>query len=112
MSASGQSEINAALAALARIRDYVGAGRAESARSSDRQLALVFLWANVGSLLKQFCRRTDIPRGTDPFAGPIKMRDRLIYSSVATLDREIVWDTCVIDGPRLRRVLSDLAAAV
>ncbi len=72
----GAAELDAALAALDRITERVAEGRVFFDRNEDRQLALVFLWTNVGSQLKQYCRRLDIPAGTEPFAGPIQMRDR------------------------------------
>jgi len=72
----GAAELDAALAALDRITERVAEGRVFFDRNEDRQLALVFRWTNVGSQLKQYCRRLDIPAGTEPFAGPIQMRDR------------------------------------
>jgi hypothetical protein len=81
-------------------------------RNEDRQLALVFLWATVGSQLKQYCRRLDIPAGTEPFAGPIQMRDKLVYGSVLALDAEVVSDTCVLNGPELHELVTDLRSAL
>ena len=108
----GRNELDAALAALERVSAYVDGGRASFDASTDRQLALVFLWANIGSQLKQYCRIRDVPPGTEPFAGPIQMRDRLVYGSVLTLDSEVVWHTCVIDGPALRELIDDIRSAL
>ncbi|HNI33876.1 MAG TPA: hypothetical protein PLV93_00680 [Microthrixaceae bacterium] len=110
--APGVTELEAALAALDRIAERVAEGRASFNRNKDRQLALVFLWANVGSQLKQYCRRLDVPAGTEPFAGPIQMRDKLIYGSVRALDPEVVWDTCVLNGPELHELLTNIRSAL
>ncbi len=72
---------------------------------------MVYLWANIGSQLKQYCRLAGIPLGTEPFAGPIQMRDKLVYGSVQALDATIVWDTCVKNGPELQGLVNDLLAA-
>lgn len=108
----GSAELDAALAALDRVSGYVFEGRQKFDHSLDRQLALVFLWANIGSQLKQYCRNLGIPNGTEPFASPIEMRDRLVYGSVLTLDPQVVWDTCVIDGPQLHELIANLRSAV
>ena len=108
----GAAELDAALASLDRIAERVAEGRAFFDRNEDRQLALVFLWANVGSQLKQYCRRLDIPAGAEPFAGPIQMRDKLVYGSVRALDAEVVWDTCVRNGPELYELVTVLRAAL
>lgn len=108
----GRSEVAAALAALERISGYVDDGREAFDRSTDRQMATVFLWANVGSQLKQYCRINDIASGTGPFAGPIQMRDRLVYGSVLGLDPVIVWQTCTTDGPALREFLAGLLTSL
>jgi hypothetical protein len=55
---------DAALTALDRIAGYVTEGRDVFDASADHQLALVFLWTNVGSLLWQYCRKLDILTGT------------------------------------------------
>lgn len=108
----GSDELDAALVALELIAERVAEGRVSFDRSSDRQLTLVFLWANVGSQLKQYCRRLGIPTGTEPFAGPTQMRDRLVYGSVQALDAEVVWDTCVVNGPELHELVTDLRSAL
>lgn len=108
----GAAELDAALAALKRIAQRVAEGRERFDRNDDRQLALVFLWANVGSQLKQHCRRRDIPAGREPFAGPIQMRDKLVYTSVQALDADVVWETCVVNGPELHEFVTDLRSAL
>lgn len=108
----GAAELDAATAALNRIAERVSEGRAAFDRSDDRQLAMVFLWANVGSQLEQYCRRLGIPAGTEPFAGPIQMRDKLVYGSVQGLDADVVWATCLVDGPELHELVTDLRAAL
>lgn len=110
--APGAAELDAALAALNQIAERVVEGREFFDRNVDRQLALVFLWANVSSQLKQYCRRLDIPAGTEPFAGPIQMRDKIVYGSVHALDAVVVWDTCVLNGPELHELVTDLRAAL
>jgi hypothetical protein len=110
--APGAAELEAALASLERIAERVEEGRALFHRSDDRQLTMVFLWTNVGSQLKQFCRLLDIPAGTEPFAGPIRMRDKLVYGSVQSIDPVVIWDTCVVNGPELHELVSDLLAAL
>lgn len=108
----GRAELDAALAALDSVSRYVSEGRQQFDHSVDRQLALVFLWANIGSQLKQYCRNLGIPNGTEPFAGPIQMRDRLMYGSVLTLDPQVVWDTCIHDGPELHELIANLRSAL
>lgn len=107
----GRSELDGALAALDLVARYVAEGSDRFIGSPDRQLALVFLWANIGSHLKQYARNTHIEVGVGPFARPIQMRDRLIYGSVRALDPTIVWQTCVADGPALRQLIIGLRAA-
>ncbi len=53
-----------------------------------------------------------IPGGTEPFAGPIRMRDKLVYGSLPDLRASIVWDTCIRDGPDLQVLLRDLRATL
>lgn len=109
---NGRDELDAALAALDIVASLVAAGKEAFDTSQDRQLSLVYLWANIGSQLKQYCRKLEIPPGTEPFAGPVQMRDRLVYGSVLALDARLVWDTCVISGPELRRLIGDLRSAL
>jgi hypothetical protein len=59
-------------------------------------------------LLKQYCRRLNIPLGVEPFSGPVKMRDKMAYGPVTALSPDVVWETCVQDAPVLRSLLSDL----
>ena len=108
----GADELDAALVALEAIAERVSGGRHAFDGSVDRQLALVLLWVNVGSQLKQYCRKCSIPTGTEPFAGPIRMRDKLVYGALPDLRAGIVWDTCVRDGPELRVLLTDLRATL
>lgn len=108
----GADELDAALVALEAIAERVSSGREAYDGSVDRQLALVFLWVNVGSQLKQYCRKCSIPTGTEPFAGPIRMRDKLVYGAMPDLRASIVWDTCVRDAPELRVLITDLRAAL
>lgn len=109
---SGADELDRALDALDRVERYVADGQRAFEDSVDRQLALVFLWTNVGSVLRQYCRQLRLAPGTEPFAGPIKMRDKLIYGALADLRPDIVWDTCVHDAPTLRALLTELRAAL
>ena len=112
MPGTGADELDAALVALDRIIDYVAETQGSLDSSGDRQLALVFLWVNVGSLLKQYCRKLEIANGTEPFSGPIRMRDKLVYGALPDLRSDVVWETCVRDGPDLRTLLADLRAAL
>jgi uncharacterized protein with HEPN domain len=105
------NELDAALMALDRIAQAVAEGEEVFEESPDRQFAMIFLWVNVGSLLKQYCRGRGIPLGSEPFAGPIRMRDKLLYGPIAGLRTDIVWETCASDAPTLRVLLSDLLAA-
>jgi len=107
----GHRELSGAFDALGVIAELVGEGRLEFDRSIDRRLALVFLWANVGSQLKQYCRLVAIPPGIEPFAGPIQMRDKLVYGPISGIDPELVWETCVVDGPELATYLSRLLSS-
>lgn len=109
---NGSNEFDAALAALEIVASLVAAGKGAFDASQDRQLALGYLWTNIGSQPKQYCRKPEIPPGTEPFAGPVQMRDRLVYRSVLALDAQLVWDTCVINGPERRRLVSDLRSAL
>lgn len=104
----GADELDAALVALDRIAGYVAEGRAAFDASADCQLALVSLWANVGSQLKQYCRKRGITAGTEPFSGPIRMRDKLVYGALPDLRADVVWGTCVHDAPELRVLIADL----
>jgi hypothetical protein len=108
----GADELDAALAALEAIAERVSEGRHRFDDSVDRQLALVFLWVNVGSQLKQYGRKRSIVSGTEPFAGPIRMRDKLAYGALPDLRAGVVWETCVRDGPELRVLLADLRATL
>ncbi|MDE3202901.1 MAG: hypothetical protein KGQ66_01615 [Acidobacteriota bacterium] len=108
----GADELDAAIIALEAIAERVAGSRHRFDDSSDRQLALVLLWVNVGSQLKQYCRKRSIPGGTEPFAGPIRMRDKLVYGSLPDLRASIVWDTCIRDGPDLQVLLRDLRATL
>jgi hypothetical protein len=109
---TGVLELSAAVDALDRVAVLTAEGRPMFDSSRDRQLALAFLWVNIGSLLKQYCRKLDIELGTEPFSGPIKMRDKIAYGPVAALSADIVWDTCVRDGPTLRNLVADLRSAL
>jgi uncharacterized protein with HEPN domain len=108
----GADELGAALTALERIANYVAEGRGAFDASADRQLAMVFLWANVGSQLKQYCRKREISARTEPFVGPIRMRDKLVYAALPDLRAGTVWNTCVRDGPELSVLLRDLLATL
>ena len=80
--------------------------------SADRRLALAFLWVNVGSALKQFCRLLGIAQGSSPFPGPIRMRGRLCYQPPDTLSARVLWNTCAIDAAPLVTLLVDLRRAL
>ena len=108
----GADELDAALVALEAIAERAADGGHAFDGSVDRQLALVFLWVNVGSQLKRYCRKRSIQTGTEPFAGPIRMRDKLVYGTLLDPRAGIVWDTCVRDGPELRVLLTDLRATL
>ncbi len=108
----GAAELDAAVHALDRVAVLTGEGRAAFAGSRDRQLALTFLWVNIGSLLKQYCRKCDIPVGTEPFSAPVKMRDKIAYGPVAALSADIIWETCTRDTRALRDLLADLREAL
>lgn len=83
----GAAELEQALQASEVIAERVGEGRAAFDSSEDRRLALVFLWVNVGSALKQFCRRRgiEIEQGSSVFPGRIRMRDRLCYQRLGAV---------------------------
>lgn len=40
------------------------------------------------------------------------MRDRLVYGPIGSLDPEIIWDTCVINGPELDELVTKLRSAL
>jgi hypothetical protein len=109
---AGLAELDQALEALAAIVRLRDEGRQPFEASDDRRWALAFLWVNVGSALKQFCRLRGIEQGTSPFPGPIRMRDRLCYRSPSTVSSRILWDTCVNDSHSLITLLRDLKAAL
>jgi len=95
----GLAELEQAIEAVDTIIKLRNDGRASFDASADRRWALAFLWVNVGSALKQFCRLRGIEQGS-PFPGPIRMRDRLCYRAPSTVSSRILWDTCVYDaGP-------------
>ena len=100
-------EIDEALSVLERIRRCVAEGQSIFDASQDRQWAMAYLWVNVGSLLKQLCRVHGVPLGTEPFSGPIRLRDKLAYGPASRLEPSIVWETSRAYGPRLHAVLSD-----
>lgn len=109
--AAGDAELRAALVALDRIAEFAADGRRVFEASPDRQLAVVFCWVNVESVLKQFVRKSGLDIVGDVLAAPIKMRDKLVYSNLAEIRPDIVWDTCVIDGPQLRTLVAELLAS-
>jgi hypothetical protein len=108
----GAAELDAAVDALDQAIALTAEGRAVFDGSRDRQPALTFLWVNIGSLLKQYCRKLDIPLGTEPLSAPIKMRDKIAYGPVAALSTDIIWETCVQDAPTLRGLIADLREAL
>ncbi|MGH9067834.1 MAG: hypothetical protein ACRD0J_10145 [Acidimicrobiales bacterium] len=110
--ASGSAELDQALEALDTMVALTGEGRVVFDGSSDRRLALAFLWVNVGSALKQFCRATGIAQGSSPFPGPIGLRDRLCYQRAGDLSPRILWDTCSLDAGPLVALLTDLRRAL
>ncbi|MGH9070867.1 MAG: hypothetical protein ACRDX8_06810, partial [Acidimicrobiales bacterium] len=87
----GIVELDQAREALGQIKALTEEGRAAFDASGDRRLALAFLWVNVGSALKQFCRLRGIAQGSSPFPGPVGMRDRLCYQRVDDLSARILW---------------------
>lgn len=110
--APGMDELAAARGALDHVAALVLDGREMFDGSADRRLALAYCWVNIGSQLKQFARKTNLPRGTvTPLSKPIKMRDKLAYGPLPLLRTDIVWDTSVHDGPPLREFVADLLAA-
>lgn len=109
---SGLAEIDQALESLSLVATLTGEGRANFDTSVDRRLALAFLWINVGSALKQFCRLSGIAQGSSPFPGPIRMRDRLCYQPPDALSGRILWDTCTTDAAPLAALLADLRYAL
>lgn len=108
----GAAELDATIAALVEVDLLTAEGRTVFERSRDRQLALAFLWVNIGSLLKQYCRKRDVPLGAEPFSAPIKMRDKIAYGHIAALSAEIIWETCAHDAPALRDLIVDLREAL
>lgn len=40
------------------------------------------------------------------------MRDRLVYGPISSLDSEIIWDTCIINGPELHELVNKLRSAI
>lgn len=109
---AGAWELNAAVDALDRVAVLTAEGRSVFDSQRDRQFGLAFLWVNIGSLLKQYCRKLDIELGTEPFSGPIKMRDKIAYGPIAGLSADIIRDTCIQDGPALRNLIADLRDAL
>ena len=110
--APGAAELDQALESLEAITALTREGREPFASSADRRLALGFLWVNVGSALKQFCRVRGIAQGSSPFPGPIGLRDRLCYQRPADLSARILWSTCADDTGPLVALLADLRRAL
>lgn len=108
----GLAELDQALEAVDTIIRLRGDGRDSFDASEERRWALAFLWVNVGSALKQFCRLRRIEQGSSPFPGPIRMRDRLCYRPPSTVSARILWDTCVHDADPLAILLRDLKAVI
>lgn len=108
----GLAELAGAAVSLDRIAELVAEGKDAFDTSADRRLALVFLWINVGSLLKQYVRRTQQDFIGGVLAAPIRMRDKLVYGSILNLRLDIVCDSCVVDGPPLRTLVGDLSASI
>lgn len=67
---AGLAELEQALEAVDAIIKLRDEGRESFDASEDRRWALAFLWVNVGSALKQFCRLRGIEQGSSPFPGP------------------------------------------
>jgi hypothetical protein len=109
---TGLAELEQAIEAVDTIIKLRDDGRASFDASEDRRWALAFLWVNVGSALKQFCRLRGIQQGSSPFPGPIRMRDRLCYRAPSTVSPRILWDTCVYDADPLAVLLRDLKAVI
>ena len=109
---AGVAELVAALEALEIIGRLTSEGRAAFDASEDRRLALAFCWISVGSALKQFSRLRAVPSGSKPFAGPIRMRDKLAYQAVGALSPDVLWETCARDGDQLAGLLADLRRAL
>lgn len=108
----GRAELDRALESLTQISRYRESGRAAFDESEERLWALAFLWINVGSALKQFCRLRGITQGASPFPDVIRMRDRLCYKPASSVSARIVWQTVVDDADDLMTLLSDLRAAL
>ena len=108
----GSAEIDQALEALEGIATMAGQGRQIFDASPERRLALGFLWINVGSALKQFCRLRGVSQGSSPFPGPIRMRDRLCYQPASGLATDILWDSCAADTGPLIELLTGLRQAL
>lgn len=109
---AGTAELGRALDALRNIAHLTSEGREIFDASADRRMALAFLWVNVGSALKQFCRLRSITQGSSPFPGPIGLRDRLCYQPAAAVSPRILWSTCTDDTGPLVDLLGGLRRAV
>jgi uncharacterized protein with HEPN domain len=109
---TGIAELEQALEALTEIAVLRDEGRHSFDSSEQRRWALAYLWINVGSALKQFCRRRAITQASSPFPGAIRMRDRLCYRPPSTISPRILWDTCLHDTDPLTALLRDLRAAL
>jgi hypothetical protein len=108
----GLAELDQALEALTEIAALRDEGRHGFDASEQRRWALAYLWINVGSALKQFCRRRAITQASSSFPGAIRMRDGLCYRPPSTISPRILWDTCVHDTDLLTALLRDLRAAL
>jgi len=108
----GLAELEQAIEAVETIIKLRDDGRESFDASEDRRWALAFLWVNVGSALKQFCRLRGIEQGSSPFPGPIRMRSRLCYRAPSTMSSRILWDTCVYDADPLVVLPRDLKAVI
>jgi len=111
-SRAGLAELEQALEAVEAIIRLRDGGKVTFDNSEDRRWALAFLWVNVGSALKQFCRLRGIEQGSSPFPGPIRMRDRLCYRPPSTVSTRILWDTCLYDADPLAALLRHLKAVI
>lgn len=108
----GEHELDAALEALSTVHDLVQQGRAAFDAAHDRRLALAMCWVSVGSQVKQLVRVRGITSAVTELSAPVRMRDKLAYQPLSDLDPEVLWATCVQDGPRLTELLLSLRRAL
>ncbi len=108
----GADELDAALESLAVITRLTARGRGEFDASVERRLSLAYCWVCVGHSLNRYCELRGVPRGSQPFANPIAMRNKLAHQHLWQLADAVLWDTCATNTSGLVQALTQLRASL